>query len=154
MGLVKLENRDIKNTIRDAIPSALEIAHVGSRVTCNPAPTDTDNDFLVFISGNFSDAEDKKLKDSGFVLGGSVFRSDIKNTTGNYEYFFWSYTKGDLNIIVIDSYEFYTKFLYATELSKNLNLLNKGDRIALFQYVLYGNTVKATNEVNYVSSIK
>lgn len=47
--------------------------------------------------------------------------------------------RGELNLIVTGDYEFYLKFVNATILAKKLNLLQKSKRIALFQYVLYGN---------------
>lgn len=47
--------------------------------------------------------------------------------------------KGDVNLIVTQDNKFYDRFMAATSVAKRLNLLDKADRIALFQAVLYGN---------------
>ena len=130
---------DIKKTIRAILPIATHINPVGSRETCSPPPLDTDNDYLVFISGDIDMEIDRKLKKKGFTLGGSVLvNKSMRNDTNN-SYHFFSYTKGDLNLILIDNYEFYKRFMIATSLCKSLNVMKKEKRIELFQYILYGN---------------
>lgn len=108
---------------------------VGSRVTCDPAPKDTDEDWLVLIPGqSFLD----RLTAEGFSQDGMP-----EFYTGNDAGGFRSYRKGDVNIITTESDAFFDLFLAATELARRFNLLSKADRIALFQAVLYG--VKADN---------
>ena len=129
----------MKDKIKELFDSAVEITHVGSRVTCNPAPTDTDDDWLILIDNHNRMPEiDEKLKEAGFEIGGSAFRSA---GCRNEHDFFWSYTKGELNLIIVGTVDFYIKFMDATKLCAKFNLLNKKDRIALFQYVLYGNLI-------------
>lgn len=102
---------------------------VGSRVTCNPAPVDTDEDWLVLTRGDAVLA----LLDAGFGQDGSP-----QFYTGNDNGGFRSWRRGDLNLITTESSEFYDKFCTASDLAKRFNLLDKSDRIALFQAVLYG----------------
>lgn len=51
--------------------------------------------------------------------------------------------RGNINVIVTPEMEFFDRFMAATELARRFNLMEKVDRIALFQAVLYG--VKAQN---------
>ena len=118
-------------------PAILALCHrvdaVGSRVTCRPAPIDTDEDYLVFIKGERYDVLMDVLDGEGWELGGSLGLAQEGNSP------FVSYRLGELNLIVTDDGEFHKKFLVATALAKRLNVLDKEDRKALFQAVLYGN---------------
>jgi hypothetical protein len=102
---------------------------VGSRVTCDPAPTDTDEDYLCLSFGEYDDT----LICAGFVRDGSP-----KFYTGNDNGGFRSFRRGDLNLIVTQDPAFFQLFLTATHLAKIFNLLQKNHRIALFQAILYG----------------
>ena len=136
-------------------PFARSVTAVGSRVTCNPAPTDTDADYLVLLMP-FDDLPEIEalasmdqrladvhhaLKNDGWELGGSrpdnSVLDDRKETC-----IFNSYTKGEINLILTADHEFHRAFLAATVVCKHLNLLEKADRVRLFQAVLYGNSVE------------
>lgn len=122
------------------------IEPVGSRVTCEPPPEDSDADFLVLVAEEDFDDFTSLLEDGGWELGGSVvapaeFDVSAYSTAG---YGFNSYTKemecGTVyNFIITCSEEFFDKFMAATAEAKALNLLKKEERVALFQKVLYGN---------------
>lgn len=127
---------------------------VGSRVTCNPPPMDTDEDYLLYIGNEYGavdgqpmmvvkDAKlrefevEKYLKEAGWEMGGSLpneVKYDIKDSEK-----FCSWTLGELNLIITTSDEFFRRFLAATAVAKEFNLMQKKDRIKLFQAVLYGN---------------
>jgi hypothetical protein len=47
--------------------------------------------------------------------------------------------RDDVNLIATSDGDFFRRFLAATQVCIRLNLMNKEDRIALFQAVLYGN---------------
>ncbi len=113
---------------------AKQWAYVGSRVTCNPAPTDTDQDILVLVEDIAEWRE--RMIEGGFEVAGSIPAAE-KNVLGADQ--FESYTKDDINLIVTSDAMFFSKFMAATHVAKRLNLLNKNDRKALFQAVLYGN---------------
>ncbi len=105
----------------------------GSRVTCNPAPTDTDEDYLVEVVGcDISDVI-HVLSECGFIWEGnhSEHYRDAAST-------FMSWRKAEVNFIVTDEAGFAKSHRAATALCTRLNLMNKQDRIALFQAVLYG----------------
>jgi hypothetical protein len=124
----------------------------GSRVTCNPPPTDTDEDYLVFVDAIYEGARLVKdgfqrlrelefyLRSNGWEIGGSL-PNDLA-TQVPPETRFCSWTLGELNLIITCSPEFFRRHQAATFLAKKFNLLDKGDRIALFQAILYGNIVE------------
>jgi hypothetical protein len=109
----------------------------GSRITCNPAPTDTDRDFLVQVPAEHWMAFSNTLCADGWMCGGSEIPDDANNTP--VEDRFQSYTYGENNIIATISPAFYDRFVLATVVSTRLNLMDKSHRIVLFQALLYGN---------------
>tara|TARA_B100000929_G_scaffold49557_1_gene35975 strand:- start:842 stop:1309 length:468 start_codon:yes stop_codon:yes gene_type:complete len=120
----------VNREIVDSLGGSLIMAEaVGSRVTCNPAPVDTDEDWLVITLVDPEPA----LTAAGFTQDGSP-----EFYTGNDAGGFRSWRKGDLNIVTTQDTEFFDRFMTATYLAKRFNLLRKEDRIALFQAVLYG----------------
>lgn len=125
----------MQDTLDLVRPHCLALTPVGSRVTCNPPPADTDADFLalVFDMQDFRDA----VVAMNFGMDGSEVLD--AETPLDAEDRFSSYSFGEINIIATSSVIFHEKFLAATSVAKRLNLLNKEDRIALFQAVLYGN---------------
>jgi len=104
----------------------------GSRVTCNPPPTNTDRDFLIHIPPSVAEGFSATLAGLGFDAESEV-NYDAPNGIG-----FKSFRRGDLNLIVTTSDEFDSRHRAATHVCARLNLLDKQDRIAVFQAVLYG----------------
>lgn len=117
------------------IPGALRTEHVGSRVTCRPAPTDTDDDYLVLVK-QLDVAHEFFMRRTLFGRGGSV-PADMKPVEPLNR--FHSYKHHELNIIVTESPDFFCRFMLATRVATKLNLLHKVHRIDLFQAILYGN---------------
>lgn len=100
---------------------------VGSRVTCNPPPTDTDEDWIVY------DPDWKLanwLSEDGFDLGGSDSEVDADTWA--------SFTKGDLNVICIKVLKEYNSFILSTLVCKELNVMEKEHRKLVFDAVMYG----------------
>lgn len=117
----------------------IKFAPVGSRVTCNPPPTNTDEDFLCLVNeDSFSDLY-YALTNDGYELGGSV---PFNGKTLSADDCFSSFTKGEINIIATASHVFFDLFMQATAEATRQNLLEKNDRISLFQKILYGNEVE------------
>jgi hypothetical protein len=111
---------------------------VGSRVTCNPPPIDTDQDVLVYIDSDNADDFISRMKRAGFnVELGEGYAEDALN--GGESDRFQSYRLGDVNLIVTVDPIFYQRFQYATQIATRANLLQKEERIELFQAILYGN---------------
>ena len=113
---------NFKDTVIKSYPT-------GSRYICNPAPTDTDNDTVFLVNGYYDYV--KMLAEEGF----DSTLSDLQyNTMGE----FVSFRKGTENYIVTENPDFYADYVKATEGAKALNLLDKGDRIKLFQAIMAG----------------
>lgn len=114
-----------------------EISPCGSRVICDPAPTDTDADFLVVLPSKKVVISDVvgELAGEGWNWEGSEHYQDCATND------FMSWRKGSANLIVTANSTFATRHKAATHLCKSLNLLSKADRIMAFQAVLYGNVV-------------
>ncbi len=106
----------------------------GSREICSPPVLDTDEDYIVLATEGY---EVWMLKNGYSQDGFPQFY------TGNDAGGFRSFRKGNINLIVTTSFDFFDLFCTATQLAKRFNLMAKADRIALFQAVLYG--VKAHN---------
>lgn len=103
---------------------------VGSWITCNPPVLNTDRDILVLVPDCVAAGE--ACARLGFATSGSHIGREA------HEMNFVSVKRGDLNLILTDSSEFYRRFLAASSVAKRLNVLEKQDRIVLFQAVLYG----------------
>ena len=104
---------------------------VGSRVTCDPPPTDTDQDYLVY-DRFFNQVN--KLSSLGFVRDGDEAYDRLERGPSQFK----SFRKGNINVIVTNNKEFFDKFILATRVAKKLNLTNKEDRITLFTAIKHG----------------
>lgn len=116
---------------------------VGSRVTCNPPPLDTDQDVLVEVHSCNRIAMEDQMRQEGYTFEGSA-PTDVATGLGDVmdpQRVFTSMRKGSMNYILTSDPDFYQRFTAATELAKRFNVLAKADRIAIFQAVLYGNVV-------------
>jgi len=104
-------------------------ARIGSRVTCNPAPIDTDDDRLVLTD----DPEDlhNVLKGLGWECTRDP-RYEHDDTSD-----FRTFRKGEVNLIVTDSLAFFDLFMLSTRIATELNIMNKSMRKRLFQAILY-----------------
>mgnify|MGYP003624712074 CR=1 FL=1 len=105
-----------------------DVTPVGSRVTCSPRPMATDIDYLVL--GNV-----RKIKKHLIAIG---FRPEYTSRY-NYNSIFYSLRYNNINVIVTSSKRYQKKFLLATNIAKELNLLEKYHRVVLFQAILYDN---------------
>ena len=103
----------------------------GSRVICNPPPADTDEDWIVL-------AESEKLY-SWLISQGWEMEGDYVFSETVDEGDFRSFRKEEINLIVTSKRDFYNAFSLATKVARRLNLLEKKDRVVLFQAILYGN---------------
>jgi len=117
------------------IDNMIDMEFVGSRVTCNPPPKDTDEDILIYTETIATLIHDCKA--NGFVGGEVYFTPDSKTTSQ-----FISLKQGDINLIVTDNKDFYDKFLLATHVCKTLNVMEKQHRITVFQAILYGKKIE------------
>ena len=95
----------------------------GSRYICNPPPMDTDNDTVYLVNGYYN--------------WGLSLLKDGWEQCGEYQFGgqFTAFRKGVENYIVTEDEQFFERYVCATEAAKALNLLDKEDRIKLFQAV-------------------
>lgn len=111
-----------------------KISPCGSRVTCNPPPAGTDQDYLVEVPHG-----EKNVRDAMDAFGSAGFHWEgsehYQNAMADG---FMSWRKDDVNLIVTSNAGFAARHRAATALCTRLNLMEKADRIALFQAVLYG----------------
>lgn len=124
----------------------------GSRVTCDPAPLDTDEDYLLLVDAQYDGMKLVKdgpmrmneleiyLRLNGWEMGGSLPTDITVNIPPDAQFASW--TLDDLNLIITTSQAFFSRHMAATAVCKRLNLLDKADRIAVFQAVLYANIVE------------
>lgn len=105
--------------------NVLRMEYVGSRVTCVPAPMDTDEDVLI-------------LTDDTTKFVESCCKAGFKETGSYAGPAFYSLRQGEVNLIITENEEFYDKFMLATHVCKSLNVLDKQHRIIVFQAILYG----------------
>jgi len=128
----------LSKEIEELLQYAARHELVGSRVTCDPPPINTDQDVLIYIDQANADDFVWRMKKVGFdVELGEGYAEDALNS--GEEDRFQSYRLGDVNFIVTVDERFYVRFSAATAMAKRANLLDKSERIALFQAVLYGN---------------
>lgn len=113
-------------------------AFVGSRVTCNPPPLNTDCDILVytrhkrFLTLLEGHGWEYCSADEGYGNAVENWHERDKKVG------FTSLRFEDYNVIIVYSEEHYGKFMLATELAKRLNLLKKSDRVTLFHAIRHG----------------
>lgn len=98
----------------------------GSRYICNPPVMNTDEDWICLARPRDWDLTWSRLLTLGFLYGGS---HDIHWNKSNFS----ACRKGELNLIVTSKFDYFIKFVAATEKAKELNLLKKYDRVRLFR---------------------
>lgn len=98
----------------------------GSRVICDPVPEGSDDDYMLF--GNRAYIHDNLLK-----IGFKMTSEDYGDGS-----WFNAYRMDEYNVLVTDSLVFFERFEAATALAKARNILDKEQRVAMFQRILYG----------------
>ena len=115
----------------------------GSRVICDPAPTDTDEDYVLFT------LDPKALRIQLEALGYTYSNKDVeKYKLGKTDPFYmynqfdaYRHPDNDHNLIVLNKEPDYTRWKVATLVAKELNLTDKKDRIMLFRAIRSGGTL-------------
>lgn len=109
--------------------------HTGSTYICNPPPENTDIDYLVFCQsqGMFDECVDYLLSNDFDIDCGEHYQDASDNT-------FSSFSNKPINFIVTKNYNFAVNHRLATEHCKKENMLDKAERIKVFQKYLYGAT--------------
>jgi hypothetical protein len=109
---------------------------VGSRTIDGAAQDDSDFDFLVHKSRGEGVSV---LPELGYDL--ELGNEHYEPADGKFN----SWRKGKVNIIYTNCDQFYQAFQKANALCKALKLLNRDDRVTVFQAILYNNYPGITN---------
>jgi hypothetical protein len=102
----------------------------GSTVICNPPVLDTDIDHMIYT--------ETVRKLDGYLRSEGFNYTSKEGSGGGGDKPIYTYRREKLNLIVTDSNDFFTKFKEATILATKLNLREKPQRIALFEYIVDG----------------
>lgn len=108
--------------------NCLEYAYVGSRVTCDPAPTDTDRDILVLIH----------KEHGGHLFDQILCKGGEWCTMIDYGDSMDAMRLGDDNFIITDCPVYFQNFLRLTAVVKHLNIMDKETRHAVFKAMIDG----------------
>ena len=98
----------------------------GSNYICNPPVEDTDIDTMYYVK-NLTETDEQLIKEGWTDCGKEGYKRQ-----GIWK----AYRKGKYNAIITNSFDFYLKFEAATELAKKRNLLDKEERIELFNIIV------------------
>ena len=101
---------------------------VGSRRSVKPAPTDTDDDWLIYCT---------QERINRLRLKADKPKKGEKAPSSRPGPEFTSLRFGDVNLICTSSGRFFDAFMAAQAACTRLNLKDKNDRIAVFRAVLY-----------------
>ena len=101
----------------------------GSSYICNPPVTNTDVDEMFLVDD---------LQEVNFQLTGLGWtKCGLEEETYQDKPSHWAaYRKENMNALLTTNLKYFMNFFKATEEAKHLNLLNKEDRVALFQKIL------------------
>ena len=101
----------------------------GSNYICNPPVTNTDVDEMFLVDD---------LQEVNFQLTGLGWtKCGLEEETYQDKPSHWAaYRKENMNALLTINLKYFMDFFKATEEAKHLNLLNKEDRVALFQKIL------------------
>ena len=115
----------------------------GSRVICDPAPQDTDEDFVLFVSNKL--AAKRELEALGYTWSS---KDQEKYQAGEGDPFrlfnqFDAFRHPDNahNLIVVTNLSDFKKWKVATNVAKALNITDKAQRVMLFRAIRSGGTL-------------
>jgi len=103
--------------------------YTGSSVICDPPVLDSDRDMVVMYEENL----DKQLRANGFLASDEIDAIKYPNSSVRM-----CYRKGVFNIIAVDTEEAWDRWKAATRIATEMNLLEKKQRLILFQYITEG----------------
>lgn len=104
----------------------------GSRIICRPPPMDTDLDVVVLVD---SSAAVVDLEALGYVVDSSCPGYEDATTV--------PMRKGHVNLIVMWDKETFVRWRLATDVARELNLLDRNDRLACFRVIRSSTLIKS-----------
>ena len=124
------------------------ILPTGSRVICNPAPTDTDEDWVIQVTN----LERLQLF-RDFLTEDGWEHNVVEQYEGHMDFFseegelsgfasFKKFVDGTIyNILLVGSHAAFRLWTTATGLAKAMNLTKKSERVDLFRAILYNEEI-------------
>lgn len=107
---------------------------VGSRVTCVPAPTDTDDDYLLLAHSSTTAAQlQYTLAKDGWTF--PVFNPKVEAEYEHGRQLEFTCRYDDINLIVVSDRVYYRNWLKARDVCAALNLMDKADRKLVHQII-------------------
>lgn len=145
-----MTNEELEDKLRNS-PNVQNWCRTGSNYICGPPVTDTDIDYVVFVQvfkrhpHNWfaNNPIPSWVYGEGWETGGSEREGNWMDT----------FRKGKYNLIFVYNEIDFCKWHCATEIAKKRNLLDKEDRIALFDDVFNNYekyTVNSVKEIEWV----
>lgn len=125
--------KPIPTFYNDLSPLTVQETHpVGSRWTCDPAPTDTDEDTLVLLNKSTVEGQSGTLDFAKYLLVKAGWECSAEYEQERWgEAPFLTARKGDQNLILYVDPVGYGRFIGAACCCKALNLTQKPDRVVL-----------------------
>lgn len=102
---------------------------VGSRVTCNPPPTDTDQDILCLVEEDILEEFETYLMEENWEFEGEDYAGTKK---GDFMSWRGDFDGTEYNLIITTEEKWFDSFMDATFSCKEKNLMTKAERIAEF----------------------
>ena len=143
--MTRLEWLEYNKSVATKVPlppyGVYGMALTGSRVICDPWPTDTDLDVLLCVEETeLANIEQFYLHD-GWTPPASYAEYSRQDASDTLLTFRKMVEDVNVNLIIVGSVRTFSHWITATGLAQRLNLLNKQDRVALFAAIL--NRVRA-----------
>lgn len=127
------EKSTIANIMFSVVMSGGRVAPTGSRIIGHHNPGESDFDFIITTPRVYQ-LKDWFLREaSGWSDTGSAAYQDRGDT-------FTSLRKGRLNVILMNDVQGFDRWLQATDLCISLGVQTKQERVAVFDYVISGQT--------------
>lgn len=140
---------NISDTVKGYEGYYKKVLETGSKVICDPPPEGTDEDYLLLLEDdNAVNTLESILTFDGWVIGGSMaysgagslnkehsFNSDGALSNNNL-FHSWKTPNDEgivTNLILTCNEQYFEDFTRATFLARRLNLLDKVDRVVLFE---------------------
>lgn len=112
----------------------------GSRVICDPPPTDTDHDFVIYTDSKSESR--RELEALGYTRSNKDYKASKTDPFAMYNSFdSYRHTDNDHNLIVVFGTGDFKRWKVATQLATLLNVTDKDKRVALFRAVRSAGTM-------------
>lgn len=112
-------------------PGILKYHPTGSYYTCNPPVVDTDEDWVVLVEYRPDTDPEGHLIHHDYYRTNNDYKLCDRNQFRTYRH-----RENRHNLIVTTNPDWYERFVEATEIAKEENLLRKADRIVLFELIM------------------